>query len=57
MIWYKPKDNEERLVSKFLLFPKTINGTTRWLEKVTFLQYYFLPVSGSGWWRNKEWVK
>ena len=47
-----PKDYEERVIEKFLLFPKTLrlNETDikemRWLEKCKIRQFYS---SGYGW--------
>lgn len=35
---YKFYNNETRTIEKFLLFPKTIGGKTRWLEKVKIKQ-------------------
>jgi len=33
-----PKDGDRRTVSRFLLFPRTIDHERRWLEKVTIKQ-------------------
>lgn len=41
MKWSKksfPKEGSERIVDKFLIFPVTISGETRWLEKAKMLQ-------------------
>lgn len=35
-----PKDDEIRIVSKFLLFPKCIDREYRWLENVKIKQRY-----------------
>lgn len=35
-----PKVGDERVVEKFLLFPKVINEEMRWLETVKILQKY-----------------
>ncbi len=48
MRWNKSKNpinKEERRVTRFLFFPKTINNETRWLETTTFIQIciYFDP--------------
>jgi hypothetical protein len=32
------KDGDRRVVYKFLIFPKTINNETRWLEKAYIVQ-------------------
>jgi hypothetical protein len=33
MRWTEPQDWDSRLISRFLVFPRTINGETRWLER------------------------
>jgi len=35
-----PKVGDERVVEKFLIFPKTINDEMRWLETAKILQQY-----------------
>ena len=47
----KPKHYEDRLVTKFLWFPKRFDGVWVWLETVTIRQMYFPPTwcSGAGW--------
>ncbi|HQJ57247.1 MAG TPA: hypothetical protein PLH46_06365 [Caldisericia bacterium] len=35
-----PKVDDERVVEKFLLFPKVINEEIRWLETTKILQKY-----------------
>jgi hypothetical protein len=38
---YKPTPfKSERTITKFALFPITIDGITKWLEKVTIRQQY-----------------
>ena len=32
--------NSERVIEKFLIFPKSINGEIRWLEKAKYKQSY-----------------
>lgn len=36
----EPKLSDERIVTKFLLFPKRIGDERRWLETATFKQEY-----------------
>jgi len=60
-----PRHGNTRIIKKFLLFPKTICGDTRWLEHVRYRQsFYGAPgpnpdprqlIDPSGWW-DKEWV-
>lgn len=33
----------------FLIFPKTINGETRWLEKATWTEKYHIGWDGGFW--------
>jgi len=40
MQWINPKLGDERIITKFLCFPKNINNTTKWLEKVSIRQRY-----------------
>ena len=48
----KPKLGETRVITKFLLWPRTIDNETRLLEKADILQVYGL----SGW-IDKKWKK
>ena len=45
-----PKIGEKRVITKFLLWPRTINDETRFLEKASILQTF-----GLGNWIDKEW--
>lgn len=66
MRWIKkekgyPKDGDERIITKFLLFPTCLDNETRWLEKTTIKQvarYWCDPTSASDGvhWMDKEWV-
>jgi hypothetical protein len=49
MRWGKeePAIGEERVVNKFLIFPKCIHGECRWLERVVIKQKYY---------RKKYWI-
>lgn len=47
----KPKLGERRVITKFLILPRTINNETRLLEKA-----YILQVLGLGGWIDKEWM-
>jgi len=52
-----PKVGDERVVEKFLLFPKVINEEMRWLETVKILQKYsrkILEIRGEFCCKNKE---
>jgi hypothetical protein len=40
MKWKLPKDGDERVITKFLIFPLTLNDERRWLEKVEINQVY-----------------
>jgi hypothetical protein len=59
MKWIKrePKPKEEikicskRVIRKFLLYPKTIDYETRWLEYVTIEQIW-----NGVWWSDRKWV-
>lgn len=35
-----PDDNERRVITKFLFFPRHIDEEYRWFEKVSIEQYY-----------------
>ena len=67
---YYPKDNEERVVRKFLIFPKCVDHEYRWLEKVKIRQRYLEEemhkcrgifggdsfYTTGGWWIDIEYV-
>ena len=46
--------------NRFLLFPKTINGETRWLERASWTET-FIPDGPYIWfpprWLSDEWIK
>lgn len=54
---YRPRDT--RIINKFLFLPRTINGETRWLERVKIYQqfdfYYdfIIPLSE---WTDIKWM-
>ena len=51
------KQDREIIVRKwFAIFPKKVNGQTRWLEVVKVKGYYWLGASGNWWWNNIEFV-
>ena len=57
MKWNKvdTKEGSERLATKFLLFPKTLNGETRWLEWASFWQRWRC-IAGIGCrWEDNRW--
>ena len=49
----KKKNGTRRIKSGFLIFPKTINGETRWLESATWIEYYY---SKNGW-VSSQWLE
>jgi len=52
------KNNDTRLRTNFLWFPKTINEETRWLERATWAEYYVvLPeqLRTGVYWKPLEW--
>lgn len=51
----KHKEDETRVVTKFLWFPKEIDREIRWLEKATYKQVYWGATLGwhDLWWVNK----
>jgi hypothetical protein len=58
MKWNKhePHFHEMRIIKKFLWFPKTLDGETRWLETCHIEQRYYLP-NGYGCWKDIRWVE
>ena len=51
MRWTKAEYNlgDVRFIERFLLFPKTIEKETRWLEYAVIKQVYTNAGSGPGW--------
>lgn len=51
----KPVHDNERIVTKFLLFRKQIGCDVRWLSREGILQRYYdkWPISG---WRDVKWM-
>jgi hypothetical protein len=61
MRWIKsrrPFLNDTRVIRRFLIFPRTINYQTRWLEFVRIRQYYgYATNSWRCWgWHDSEFV-
>jgi hypothetical protein len=57
----KQKENEERVITKFLFLPKKIGNEVKWFKKVRIKQksyYMFDFISDTEWfeWVDKEWV-
>lgn len=50
-----PKVGDIRVVSKFMLFPKTIHGMTIWMESARIVQKYSVW-EGCGSWNDDAWV-
>ena len=46
----RPRLGERRVITKFLIWPRTINNETRFLEKASILQGF-----GLGGWIDIEW--
>lgn len=46
--------NRTRTITKFLFFPKKINGEWRWLEIATYKQKYMY--SSDAGWIDWEWI-
>ena len=57
MRWNKrePRSGNRRVKSWFAIFPVTINGETRWLEKVKVLQQFCMTIVENSW-KNIEFV-
>jgi len=55
MRWTPPKDGDIRVRTRFLIFPLTLNGETRWLERVTIKEIFQRSYDGS-WWYPVAWV-
>ncbi len=50
MRWFRPKENTYRTRKGFLLFPKTLDGETRWLEYTQWIQRFVnWPYYGDLW--------
>ncbi len=43
MRWNSPEPFEKRVVRRFLFFPKSLNGETRWWEFAFIRQNYVTP--------------
>ena len=60
MRWTKTEIGSTRIVKKFLIFPKTINEDTRWLEKVYYRQNYIYDTRACQGddlrWEDMEWI-
>ena len=51
------EEGTKRIVTKFLLFPKNIDGETRWLETATFEEVYVVwSIDGGGVWQGIRWI-
>ena len=63
MKWKARKElsvGDTRIKTRFLIFPKSINGEVRWFEKATYKQENItLYNKGDKWtdWSNIEWIK
>lgn len=52
---YKKKLKYIKVINRFLIFPKEINGEVRWLEAVSYLKKYRQHRDG-GYWETVRWV-
>lgn len=55
----KPVRGDERIITKFLLFPKNIDDDVRWLERVSYKQKYTRENYEYGCyhvWETIEWI-
>lgn len=57
----RPSSGSTRRVTKFLCFPKRIDGETRWLETATWEEEWGVPVFDEGYgprgfWCATRWV-
>jgi hypothetical protein len=56
MRWSEPQIGDVRIVRRFLWWPMSLNGQTRWLERATVRQVYERQVDGSEFWRWVDFV-
>lgn len=53
----KVPDSVDEIVTMFLLFPKTIGGELRWLEKATWRRTgNYNYIDGNFYYQDQEWV-
>jgi hypothetical protein len=52
----KHRSGDIRVVTRFLFFPKTLGGETRWLEWAKITQVFLGLRYGSGWWEDSSWA-
>ena len=55
MRWKKNKVGDFRIVRRFLLFPRTINYETRWLEFATIKQQWYRDYCDDLYWIDYNW--
>ena len=56
----KPKVGDSRVIVRLLLFPKTLEGETRWLEICPIIQIYEIYFDGHSNitnWHSRKWAK
>lgn len=54
-----PKEDDKRIITRFLLFPREVNGEYRWLELARIEQFYReydCERDTGGFWVDKCWV-
>jgi hypothetical protein len=55
MRWEQPKPWHQRVVRRFLLFPRTIDYETRWFEFALIRQKYVECPYDKGFWLDIAW--
>ena len=48
--------DSQRVIEKFLIFPKAINGEIRWLEKVKYKQSFIEIGLNNYKWVDMKWI-
>lgn len=54
MKWIANAHGDKRVIKRFLFFPRTINGLTRWLEFAEIRQFYHEYYVKH--WRDEQWT-
>ncbi len=57
MRWSKPIIGARRQKTRFLWLPKTVDGETRWMERVTWEERWGRDQSyDTPWWAPRRWI-
>jgi len=51
-----PTEGDERVINRFLFFPKLLGEEWRWLEWAEYKQRYAVYEYSSNCWEDKEWI-